>query len=208
MMHRLETVNPQMTEVLLYQLLETEVGGISVYETALQCVTDERLREEWSKYLEETREHAQIARTLLQAFGLDPDLERPERKVVRMMGETLIRMMQRTLAAGDPISAQLTACECVIEAETKDHLNWHLIGEVAKHMKGEGGRLLRETQSMIVTEEAHHLFHSRGWGRELWMTALGLPAVLPPPEENKAVESALEAALAEESRGPSARLQH
>ena len=31
---------------------------------------------------------------------------------------------------GDPDEAQTVAAECVTLAETKDHLNWELIGEV------------------------------------------------------------------------------
>ena len=41
--------------------------------------------------------------------------------------------------AGKPEAAQLVAAECVVLAETKDHLNWELIGELAKKAKGEMG---------------------------------------------------------------------
>lgn len=49
-------------------------------------------------------------------------------------------------------------------------------------------------------EEDEHLYHSTGWSRELWIDALGLPAVLPPPEEEKDVTSAMEAARAKKER--------
>jgi len=39
-----------------------------------------------------------------------------------------------------------------------------------------------------------------GWGRELWIQSLGMPAVLPPPEEVKNVETAIGASRAEQSR--------
>jgi len=35
---------------LLYQALETEKGGVQVYTTALRCVMNEDLKEEWKKY--------------------------------------------------------------------------------------------------------------------------------------------------------------
>ncbi len=41
----------QVTELLL-QSLEHEKGGVLVYETALKCVVNDDLREEWTKYLE------------------------------------------------------------------------------------------------------------------------------------------------------------
>jgi hypothetical protein len=39
-----------------------------------------------------------------------------------------------------------------------------------------------------------------GWARELWIESLGLPAVLPPPEEEKKVTTAIGASRAEQSR--------
>jgi len=39
-----------------------------------------------------------------------------------------------------------------------------------------------------------------GWARELWIESLGMPAVLPPPEEEKNVKSAIGAARASQSR--------
>jgi hypothetical protein len=38
-------MNPQVTE-LLQQMLETELGGVSVYETALGCVANDDLEKE------------------------------------------------------------------------------------------------------------------------------------------------------------------
>ncbi len=42
----------QLNELLL-QSLEHEKGGVKVYETALRCVVNKDLREEWKKYLEQ-----------------------------------------------------------------------------------------------------------------------------------------------------------
>jgi hypothetical protein len=39
-----------------------------------------------------------------------------------------------------------------------------------------------------------------GWARELWIESLGLPAVLPPPEEEKSVKTAIGAARAKLAR--------
>ena len=33
---------------LLYQALETELGGVEIYTTALTCVQNDDLREEWA----------------------------------------------------------------------------------------------------------------------------------------------------------------
>ncbi len=106
------------------------------------------------------------------------------------------------LRSTDPQAAQIVAAECVVLAETKDHLNWELIGELAKNAEAS---LLKPAYEQIEDEEDEHLYHTTGWTRELWIEALGMPAVLPPPEEVKKVETAIEAARAKKSRTPKAK---
>ena len=66
---------------LLYQALETEAGGIQVYETALRCVVNEDLRHEWTEYLAQTRTHHQVVRGILEELGLDPEAQSPGRGI-------------------------------------------------------------------------------------------------------------------------------
>jgi rubrerythrin len=185
---------------LLYQALETELGGVEVYTNALQCVENEELQEEWEKYLEQTQNHVQIMQDVLIKLGLDPNEETPGREVVRNIGEALVSSMQLALSEGDRGAAQLVAAEAVVLAETKDHQNWHLIGEVIKKAKGELAKTLKEAHDQVEDEEDEHLYHTKGWARELWIESLGMKAVLPPPEEVKEVETAIGAARAEQSR--------
>lgn len=187
-------------EALLYQLLETELGGVQVYRSALRCARNPGLKKEWEKYLGETEHHVEIARGLVTRAGLDPDAETPARLPVRLIGEALVGAMNMALENNTPSEAELTAAECVVEAETKDHLNWELVGLVAAHTKGEMGRALSEALEEVEKEEDHHLYHTTGWTRELWIQALGMPAVLPPPEEEKKVETAIGAARAKNAR--------
>ena len=194
-----EVSNKQVTE-LLYQALETEKGGVEVYTTALRCAVNEDLKEEWEKYLEQTTTHVEVVSGLLETMGLDLDAETPGRKVVRHIGQSLVKAMLMALDSGKPDAAQLVAAECVVLAETKDHLNWELIGEVAKKLKGEEGKALKEAHEQIESEEDEHLYHTAGWTRELWIQSLGMPAVLPPPEEVKEVETAIGAARAKQAR--------
>lgn len=187
-------------EELLYQAIETEKGGIEIYETALQCAVNDDLREEWQGYLEETRRHYQILSDVFEALGLDVATETPGRGVVRHIGASLVKAMKMAAAAGDPQAAELVAAECVVLAETKDHQNWELIGHVAKNTQGDTSRLLKEAHDEVEKEEDHHLYHTKGWGRELWIKSLGFAAVLPPPEEVKHVETAIGASRAEQAR--------
>jgi rubrerythrin len=185
---------------LLYQALETELGGVQVYTTALRCAENEDLKKEWEEYLEQTKNHVTIVEDILTKLDLDPNEETPGRKVVRTIGEALVESMELALAEGEPGAAQLAATEAVVLAETKDHHNWHLIGEVSKKVKGDVAKLLKEAYNEVEDEEDEHLYHTKGWSRELWIESLGMKAVLPPPEEVKDVDTAIGAARAEKAR--------
>lgn len=187
-------------EALMYQLLETELGGTEVYTLAIKCAVNPELKEEWQKYLSETKEHVQIARDLLQELGMDPDREVPARIPVRTIGQGLIAAMNAARKDGSKAEAELVAAECVVEAETKDHMNWQLVTTLAEKTDGTVKKALAAAVAKVEHQEDHHLYHTRGWARELWMQSLGLPAVLPPPEEVKHVETAIGASRAEQQR--------
>jgi rubrerythrin len=185
---------------LLYQALETELGGVQVYTTALRCVVNDDLKEEWEKYLDQTRNHVEIVQNTMTTLGLDPEKETPGRKVVRHTGESLVKAMEMALGSGEPAAAQIVAAECVTLAETKDHLNWELIGEAAKKATGETAKALKAAHEEVEEQEDEHLYHTTGWARELWIESLGMKAVLPPPEEEKDVKTAIGAARAKHAR--------
>jgi rubrerythrin len=148
-------MNDEQVTELLYQALETEQGGMKVYQTALRCAVNGDLKEEWDQYLEETTNHERIMLDLLDELRLDPAVETPGRHVVRHKGQSLVKAMELALEGGKPEAAQLVADE--------------------------------------------HLYHTMGWARELWIESLGMPAVLPPPEE-ESVKTAIGAARAKLAR--------
>jgi hypothetical protein len=176
------------------------MGGVKIYETALKCALNEDLKEDWERYLQETETHVQILRDVFSAMQIDPDEQSPSREIVRKLGASLVAAMEEALAAGKPEAAQLLACECVVFAETKDHLDWELIGEAAKKLAGADGKALKGAYKEVEDQEDEHLYHTKGWCRELWLESLGMKAVLPPPEERKHVKTAMGAARAEQSR--------
>ncbi len=186
---------------LLYQVLETEMGGVLVYQTAIRCAVTEELKEEWEEYLEQTEDHVEIVRGIFEKLGLDPEAQTPGRTVVHHIGQSLVRAMEMALEAGDPAAAELVAAECVVHAETKDHMNWELIGFALEQAKGEIREALKEAHEAVEEQEDEHLYHTKGWARELWIKSLGMPAVLPPPEEEQDVKTAIGAARAKMARG-------
>jgi rubrerythrin len=196
--------NDQLHE-LLYQALETEIGGIAVYETAIKCAVNTDLRSEWEEYLEQKPHHVEVLRTLFGELALDPSKEIPGRAVVRHVGESLVKAMEMALASGPPEATQLVAGESVVQAETKDHLNWELLRTVAEKSSGATAKAIAAACDEVEEEEDEHVYHSTGWTRELWIESLGMPAVLPPPEEQKSVKTAIGAARAKNARDDMAK---
>lgn len=192
------SLNPQLVE-LLQQMHETEKGGVQVYETALQCVSNEDLKKEYEEYLEQTKTHLQVMEDVIGKLGLAVE-ETPGRAVVRHIGESLVAAMTMAKQNGTPEAAEIVATECVVFAETKDHLNWHLLTSFAEEAKGDSKKILMEAVEQVEDQEDEHLYHSKGWCRELWIASLGMKAVLPPPEEKKDVKSAIGASRAEQAR--------
>ena len=195
-------MNQEQVIDLLLQSLEHERGGIQVYTTALKCVQNSDLKKEFQKYLEETRNHERILIELCTQLEIDPEAPTPGRDVVRIVGTALVEAMKKAKAAGKPEAAEIVACECVVLAETKDHLDWELIGQLAKNGKGDGVQALKDAYDEVEDHEDEHLYHTKGWCRELWIQALGMKAQLPPPEERKHVKTAIDAARAEAGRKP------
>ena len=188
----------QMEELVL-QSLEHEMGGVEVYTEAISCAVNKDLKEEWQEYLEQTLTHVEALQSICKALGLDAKRETPGREIVRGLGQSLVAAMKKAKAAGDPAAAELVACECVVLAETKDHLDWELLGKCAEQLEGPQAKALKEAYDEIEEQEDEHLYHTKGWCRELWIQSLGLKAVLPPPEEQRNVKTAIGAARAEQA---------
>ena len=184
---------------LLYQALETEIGGVEIYRQAILCARNADLKKEWKKYRKQTEHHVEIVRGVFDALSLDPEAVTPGRLIVRDKGKALLAAMAKALKDA-PQAAQIVAAECVVDAETKDHQNWELIGILAKKLSGEAAEVLSGAYEEVEEEEDEHLYHTKGWCRELWLEALGLPAQLPPPEEKQDVKTGVESAKVEKER--------
>jgi hypothetical protein len=192
-------MDKKQVEELILQSLEHELGGVKVYTTAIECAVNSDLKEEWKKYLNETKTHVEKLEEVCSTLGLDEKKETPGRAVVRHLGGALVEAMQLAKKAGNPAAAELVACECVVLAETKDHLDWELIGKCGEHLDGDKAQILKDAYEEIEDEEDEHLYHTKGWCRELWIQSLGMEAVLPPVEERRHVKTAIGAARAEQA---------
>src|SRR4051812_37559048 len=92
-------------EELLYQALETEIGGQKVYETAIGCAQNSELKEEWQKYLDETRNHETILRDTFKRIGLNTEKQTSGRGVIKFKAGALVQSMEMALKDGGPADA-------------------------------------------------------------------------------------------------------
>ena len=123
--------------------------------------------------------------------------------IVRHNGSALVEAMKKALAGGNPDAAQIVACECVVLAETKDHANWELIGKCAKSSRASQGKALADAYEEVEDQEDEHLYHSKGWLRELWIESLGDEGRPPAAGGKKHVKTAIGAARAEQASAKS-----
>ncbi len=193
-------MNRENLEELLYQTLEVEQGGVKVYQAALSCALDPDLKQEWETFHQQTREHVEILGDLFQVFKLDESHETPGRKIVQLKAQALVAAIEEARSSGRLEEAQIVAAECVVDAETKDHMCWELLHECVEELSGEERSSLKKAVDKIELEEDEHLFRTRGWARELAIQQLGMPAVIPPPEDREQVESEAEAVKAKQRR--------
>src|SRR4029450_11431381 len=148
----------QLVELLL-QPLEHEMGGVEVYQTAVECAVRPDLREEWEKYLAQTRTHVELLEQVCLALDIDSATRTPGRDVVRTVGMALVEAMRKASMAGDPAAAQLVACECVVLAETKDHLDWELLSKCVDKLSGKERKALKAAVEEVEDQEDEHLYH-------------------------------------------------
>ena len=184
-----ESVPHELLE-LLQQALETGMAAVSVHETALRCVTNEDLKTELSEYLVQAQKHIRIVEDLMACLGLDSLALERGRSVVRHKGEALVEAMDLAAAMGATPASQLAAIECVVDAETKDRLNWDLLCALLPRLEGNVQVAVEAACDSVGNQAAEHLARSTGWARELWREHLGLPSTVPPRESRPAVRRA------------------
>ena len=112
------------------------------------------------------------------------------------MSEMRVRGVRGAITVGSDNAAEIVACECVLVAETKDHLGWSLLARCVEYLDEDDAKTLEKACDQIEEQEDEHLYRIQGWCRELWMKFLGMKALLPPPEEQKQVRTAIGAARA------------
>jgi CO dehydrogenase/acetyl-CoA synthase delta subunit len=91
-----------------------------------------------------------LLRGLGETFGLDPEEETPGRQVVRHPGVIAGQGDRDFYGKREPEAAEIVACERVVFAETKDHLNWVLLAQCAEKAEGEVVSLINHIAATAI----------------------------------------------------------
>ncbi len=193
-------MNKNQFHELLYQAFETARWSVKVYETALQCVENDDLEKAWRDHFDGSRRQERALQEVFKTLALDESAMTRGSDRIGSLGRRLVEAMEEALKDGNSANAEIVAAECVVEIEAKAALYWDVIGERAKRLVGVEGAAVKAAHAEVVGEQQKRLYYTTGWVRELWISALGMPAVLPPPEHERRVTSAIGAARARQSR--------
>lgn len=164
----------------LLQVLETELWSPRVYEAAIACACDADLRGQWAKHREESEQHALILAELMRGLRLEAHLVTPACALVRRANDALVAAITTAQATLDAGAAQIVAAERVASLAAHCNLNWELIGDLGKKTRTDYAHTLRKAYEQVVEQKNAHLYHARGWMRDLWIRRLGMSSIATP----------------------------
>ena len=123
-------------QVLLDQLSEflmVEQGGLELYRVAAERCTLPALKQRYQEFGQQTARHREVYVQLIQAVGGDPDYVSPTARLAQVKATKLLEsaMSVDGLAPEELMASDL---ENVLLAETKCHLDWELVSQLAKQV--------------------------------------------------------------------------
>ena len=142
--------------------------------------------------LEHERGGVKVYETAVEC-AIAPDLKREWQKYLEQT-RNHVRILERVLQKLEIDPEQPTPGREIVAA-----LGASLVAAMqqAQGVGNPNAAQILACECVVLAETKDH-YHSRGYCRELWLDSLGLPAVLPPPEETQHVKSAISAAQAQQ----------
>lgn len=175
-------MNKQVLLDKLSEFLMVEQCGWQLYRVVGSRATDKELKERYQEFGQETDRHRTILTSLIRDLGGDPDYVSPTARVAQAKSEALL---QSALVSGplSPEEREASDLENVVLAETKDHADWELLGQLAEQLpSGKARKAIEAAVAEVGPQEDEHL----GWAQAK-LAALGLKAVMgeSPPDPDR-----------------------
>jgi rubrerythrin len=175
-------VNKQVLLDKLSEFLMVEQCGWQLYRVVGSRATDKELKERYQEFGQETDRHRTILTSLIRDLGGDPDYVSPTARIAQAKSEALL---QSALVSGplSPEEREASDLENVVLAETKDHADWELLGQLAEQLpSGKARKAIEVAVAEVGPQEDEHL----GWA-QVKLAALGLTAIMAesPPDPDR-----------------------
>ena len=164
---------------LLERALELARAGVRVYEAAIGCAVRDPLEQQWQDDLSQIRRHEHALRTAASRMGIDPEAETSLRLLVRKQAQAIMAALEQACDKAPADEVERLAAECVLEWESRTHVAWDLLYELAAEATGEEGEALRAACAEAPDQQDERLHRARAWTRSLWLAALGRPSAVP-----------------------------
>jgi rubrerythrin len=167
------------------EMLAVEMGGIKLYQKALDGLEHPELEEKLTEFLEQTEHHAELCKQMLNAAGAEPDYVSPNAEIAEQKAEALLS----TEAVAE--RSDVNNLENLVLAETKDHWNWEMLGSVATKIEDpELKSVVKKALREVSKQEKRHV----DWNQKA-LTKIALELAMESPDE---MESASESEELEE----------
>jgi rubrerythrin len=164
-------VNIPVLHDLLSEFLAVEMGGQTLYERALEVVSDIEVRAKFREFHKQTVNHQKILTDIIRKLGGNPQLHSAGAKLAADKAKGLLRTMSRAGLSKDAV--QLNAIENIVLAETKDHADWELLGKIVRQTTDSHLReVLGPAVHTVEQEEDEHLNWTRKKLGDLQMESL------------------------------------
>jgi rubrerythrin len=165
----------------LSEFLMVEQGGLQLYRVAAERCTRPDLKERYQEFGKQTARHREVYVQLIQALGGDPNYVSPTARLAQVKATKLIEsaMIVDGLAPEEIMASDL---ENVLLAETKCHLDWELVSQLAEQATDATmQQALQQAVQEVEQQEDEHV----EWARQT-LSEMGLQMVqkgpAPPPE--------------------------
>ena len=115
----------------LSEFLMVEQGGLQLYRVAAERCTVPAIKQRYQEFGQQTARHREVYVQLIQALGGDPNYVSPCARLAQVKATKLIEsaMIVDGLAPEEIMANDL---ENVLLAETKCHLDWELVSQLAE----------------------------------------------------------------------------
>ena len=176
-------MNKQVLLDKLSEFLMVEQCGWQLYRVVGSRTTDPELQARYQEFGDETDRHRTILTQLIKDLGGDPDYVSPTARVAQVKSEALLASALVSGRLG-PAEREASDLENVVLAETKDHADWELLGQLAEQLpNGKARKAIEAAVAEVGPQEDEHL----GWAQAKLAT-LGLQAhmgELPSPDADR-----------------------